>query len=219
MNRKTERICYIFLLVTLVGFLAYDWYERIFVPSREKLQIQTSTLRAPDESLTGRSTNPDKLIDSQTNQSPADQNLPSPLFEWPLDVQDEFGESAVLEENFSSDPEDAWMYENSVSPNNEKMSEREIDAFYDKLARRKSSPASHRRVVDWEATGGEKPDWVVMQEWRNRVHLENYLNPGPIYTSSYTDVYGNRHRSFEDRSGRIDVFNTWGREYIYQQPK
>lgn len=214
MTRRTERICYLTVLILLVGFLAYDWYDRNLSPRVSDSSTNQLSVEADNESSEPAQDSSQTLNDSGDKSLIAEVNADQPekLLDWPVRVLPDQVQDFELAEPVESEEDNIWAARNQLS-------EQEIDQYYDQLAQQKLKPKTYPKLVDWERTKGEKPDWMVMEEWWNLQRFQNYLNPGPVHTTSYTDVYGNRHHSFEDRSGRIDVFDTWGREYTYFQPK
>ncbi|MCA9442966.1 MAG: hypothetical protein KC964_19335 [Candidatus Omnitrophica bacterium] len=215
MTRRTERICYLTVLILLVGFLAYDWYDRNLSPKVSDSSTNQLSVEADNEfsdSSPDIAEPPNNPHQVKSGVAEANVDQPGRLLDWP--ARDFPGEVKDFElaEPVESEEDNIWAARNQLS-------EQEIDQYYDQLAQQKLKPKTYPKLVDWERTKGEKPDWMVMEEWWNLQRFQNYLNPGPVHTTSYTDVYGNRHHSFEDRSGRIDVFDTWGREYTYFQPK
>ncbi|MCB9767520.1 MAG: hypothetical protein H6752_04935 [Candidatus Omnitrophica bacterium] len=214
MTRRTERICYLTVLILLVGFLAYDWYDRNLSPKVPDSSTNQLSVEADNESSEPHQDSTQTLKESGNKSLIAEVNADQPgkLLDWPVSELPDQVQDFELAEPVESEEDNIWAARNQLS-------EQEIDQYYDQLAQQKLKPKTYPKLVDWERTKGEKPDWMVMEEWWNLQRFQNYLNPGPVHTTSYTDVYGNRHHSFEDRSGRIDVFDTWGREYTYFQPK
>ncbi|MCA9423811.1 MAG: hypothetical protein KC994_01990 [Candidatus Omnitrophica bacterium] len=214
MTRRTERICYLTVLILLVGFLAYDWYDRNLSPKVSDSSTNQLSVEADNESSEPAQDSIQTLKELRNKSLIAEVNADQPekLLDWPVKELPDQVQDFELAEPVESEEDNIWAARNQLS-------EQEIDQYYDQLAQQKLKPKTYPKLVDWERTKGEKPDWMVMEEWWNLQRFQNYLNPGPVHTTSYTDVYGNRHHSFEDRSGRIDVFDTWGREYTYFQPK
>lgn len=215
MTRRTERICYLTLLVILSGFILFDGFDRGWFPG-----LRTAPSPKPPASFHESPSPPTPLTEARVSRSdsPAVVADEEPSVSWiplqypPVDKED------------STEPDEApvTLHETSAGPVDltPRASPEEVEAFYEGLARRKSQPPRRDvRYHDWELAGGRKPDWWIAQTWNNRLRFENYRNPGPLYRSSYVDPFGNRHVSFEDRSGRMDVFQTWGRERVYLTPK
>ncbi|MCA9431778.1 MAG: hypothetical protein KC940_14810, partial [Candidatus Omnitrophica bacterium] len=162
MTRRTERICYLTVLILLVGFLAYDWYDRNLSPKVSDSSTNQLSVEADNESSEPHQDSIQTLKELRNKSLIAEVNADQPgkLLDWPVSELPDQVQDFELAEPVESEEDNIWAARNQLS-------EQEIDQYYDQLAQQKLKPKTYPKLVDWERTKGEKPDWMVMEEWWN----------------------------------------------------